>query len=328
MYLLVGGSGFIGTNFAKFLIENDYDFKIYDKNKSKFLPKCVNIVVGDIRDKKRLSKAMKGCDVVFHLATMPPSVRLSQYEIHDIDVNGTQNVLETAQENKVKKVIFTSSASHVYGLVEKRLCPIREECPLHPINEYGESKVLAEVLCKQTSETTSLQTIILRLSMSLGPYNFDPILVENLVSLFKNKRIVLPGDGTSKNQSIHVKDVSMVLLACAELSDILLSNQGIFNISGKEVLTMDEWIALVKHLSGSSSKVMHLPLFMAKGMVRMAWWLRRTNVHPSYLSLIAQDQYFDIGKAKHVLGWEPKYTVTEALEETIAFLKERHIWLK
>src|SRR4030043_61896 len=124
MWLLVGGSGFIGTNFAHYLRENGYDFKIYDKDKSKFLPRNINITLGDIRDKKKLSHSMNGCDVVFHLATVPPSVRLSHHEIYDIDVNGTQNVLSAASENRVKKVIFTSIASHVYCRVEKRSHPI------------------------------------------------------------------------------------------------------------------------------------------------------------------------------------------------------------
>ncbi|MCX6664436.1 MAG: NAD(P)H-binding protein, partial [Euryarchaeota archaeon] len=65
MWLLLGGSGFIGTNFARFLLENDYSFKIYDKQKSKYLPKNVETIIGDVRDKNKLSETMKGCETVF-----------------------------------------------------------------------------------------------------------------------------------------------------------------------------------------------------------------------------------------------------------------------
>jgi nucleoside-diphosphate-sugar epimerase len=83
MWLIIGGSGFIGTNFAKFLIENDCNFKIYDVNRSKYLPKNAKVVIGNIRDKTKLSKAMRGNNIVFHLATVPPSLKLSDQEIYE-----------------------------------------------------------------------------------------------------------------------------------------------------------------------------------------------------------------------------------------------------
>ena len=322
MWLIIGGSGFIGINFAKFLMENGYDFKIYDINKSKYLPMGVETIIGDVRDKTKLSKAMNGCDIVFHLATVPPSLKLPKNEVHDIDVNGTKNVLETAKENKVKKVIFTSSASHVYGIVDPGSCPLSEDCKLNPINEYGRNKVLSEELCKKAAENTDLKTIVLRLSMVLGPYNFDPILVENLKPLLMNKRVIIAGDGKSKSQSVHVQDVNTSLLACAEIQDASLSKHDIFNISGKEVLSIKESLELFKSVCDSKSKVSHLPLPVAKFMAYIAWMLNKTNVHPSYLRLMAEDQYFDISKAKRVLGWEPKYTVKDGLEDAIDFLRK------
>jgi len=322
VYLIVGGSGFIGTNFAKFLIENDYEFRIYDKQRSKFLPKGVNTVTGDVRDKFKLSQAMKGCDAVFHLVTIPPSSRLPDNEIYDIEVNGTKNVLDCAEKNGVKKVIFASSASHVYGLVEPGLYPLREDSRLNPVNEYGRNKVIAEGLCKKASENNGINTIVLRLSMVLGAYNFDPILIENMLPLFKNKRVVVAGDGKSKNQSIHVEDVNTALLYCGEISEGSLPKYDVFNISGRESLTMDEWIDLSKRVIGSDSNVVHLPFFLAKNMVRAAWCLRRTNIHPSYLDLMSCDQYFGIDKAKKVLGWESRRTIDEALRDTVDFLRK------
>lgn len=321
MYLLVGGSGFIGTNFALFLKRNDYDFKIYDIHRSKYLPKNIETTLGDVRDKTRLSQAMKGCNVIFHLATTPPSLRLPSEEIYDIDVNGTQNVLDCAEKIGVEKIVFASSASHVYGLVKPGSCPLKEDSKLNPINEYGENKVLAEELCKKAYEN-GLDTVTLRLSMVLGPYNFDPVLVENMIPLFTNKRVVIAGDGNSKNQSVHVEDVNNALLACADAS---LHKYEVLNISGKEVLTINEFMELSRKLVGSSSNVAHLPLPLVKNMVRIAWLLNRTKIHPSYLDLMAQDQFFDISKAKRVLGWAPKYKLTEALKETITFLKDQYI---
>jgi nucleoside-diphosphate-sugar epimerase len=60
-------------------------------------------------------------------------------------------------------------------------------------------------------------------------------------------------------------------------------------------------------------------------MASIAWKLGKTKIHPSYLSLMAQDQYFDISKAKHILGWEPKHTTEEAIKDTVKFLKEEYL---
>ena len=264
---------------------------------------------------------MSECEIVFHLATVPPSVRLSSGEIYDIDVNGTRNVLEAAEKNNIKRVVFTSSASHVYGLINKDICPLKEDCNLNPINEYGKNKVITEELYKKASDNGELKTIVLRLSMVLGPYNFDPILVENIISLLKNKRVIIAGDGKEKAQSIHVNDVNTALLACGEISEKLLPQNLILNISGEEVSSINGFINQLKSITNSKSKITHLPFFLAKGLVLIAWWSGRTNIHPSYLNLMSQDQFFDISKAKNILNWKPEYSTKKALEDTIEFMR-------
>jgi len=82
---------------------------------------------------------------------------------------------------------------------------------------------------------------------------------------------------------------------------------------------------LSKNVSGSTSKAMHLPFPLAKVMANIAWRLEKTKVHPSYLRLMAQDQYFDIRKAKHILGWEPKHAVEDAIKDSVEFLKKEYL---
>ena len=324
MWLVIGGSGFIGANFANFLTKQGIDFWIYDIKKSKYHPRNTRSILGDIRDEKKISNSMKDCDVVFHLATVPPGLKISENEIYDIDVNGTKNVLNAAVKNGVKRVIFTSSASHVYGAVKKEDCPIREDHKLRPINEYGRNKVLAERLCNEISQETNLETIILRLSMVVGPYNCDPILLENAKSILQNKKVIILGKGDGKGQSMHVQDVNTALLASVEKLKMTNKNE-IFNISGEETYTINEWINLFKQVSDSKSKNMHVPLSFAKIMASIAWKLNKTMVHPSYLDLMAQDQYFDISKAKKMLKWKPENSMEDALRSTIKYLKKEQI---
>ncbi len=321
MWLLIGGSGFIGTNFAHYLVDKGQNFLIYDTNRSTYLPKKAKIILGDIRDRKKLAQAMKDCDVVFHLATVPPSVRLSTQELYDIDVNGTKNVLALAAEHNVKRVVFTSSASHVYGLVKSTQYPLRESCPLNPINDYGKNKVLAERCCQEMSQTTDLQTIILRLSMVLGPYDFDPILQENVRLLLSNKPVRIAGTGLSKNQCVHVHDIITALRASATIKMSTDTHHEAFNISGNEVLTINEWMIVAKKACNSSSRITHVPFSLAKSIIYLSWMLHRTNIHPSYLDLMNVDQYFDIAKARSILNWQPHYAIENGIQDTVAFLK-------
>jgi nucleoside-diphosphate-sugar epimerase len=77
--------------------------------------------------------------------------------------------------------------------------------------------------------------------------------------------------------------------------------------------------------SKSTSEVTHISLFAGKCLAHIAWWLHRTKVHPSYLSLMAQDQYFDISKAKQILRWEPNFSSEDAIRDTIDFLKREYL---
>jgi len=79
---------------------------------------------------------------------------------------------------------------------------------------------------------------------------------------------------------------------------------------------------LSKCVVGSTSMAVHLPLSLAKSMVHIAWRLNMTNVHPSYLNLMAQDQYFDISKAKQILGWEPKHLIKDSIRDAADFLRK------
>ncbi|MEF8880103.1 MAG: NAD(P)-dependent oxidoreductase, partial [Candidatus Thermoplasmatota archaeon] len=298
----------------------NHSFKIFDKKQSKYIPEDVEQIIGDIRDKNRLEEAMEDVDVVFHMATVPPSVKLSKKEIHDIDVGGTKNLVDAAFENGVKKVVYTSSASHVYG-IPKSSPPIKENSGLNPVNEYGKSKVESEQILKNVSRQNQLNTIVLRLSMVVGPYNSDPILIENLRNFIHDKKVFVAGEGSSINQSMHIQDVNRALFAAAKNNSSIDSPYEVFNISGKEVLTVNEWMSTVKKICSSESKIVHLPVFLTKAMTSIAWFLNQSKIHPSYIDLLTHDQYFDISKAEKVLDWKPKHTAEEGLIKTVEFLE-------
>jgi UDP-glucose 4-epimerase len=153
-YFVTGGAGFVGSHFVDKLISKKHNVVVYDNlilgtkenikkhlNNSKF-----TFIKGDILNLKKLKKSIKGTDVVIHLAANSDIIKSSKSP--DVDLKngtiGTYNILESMRENKIKKIIFTSS-NVVYGEVKK--LPISENFgPLFPISFYGASKLASEAL--------------------------------------------------------------------------------------------------------------------------------------------------------------------------------------
>jgi len=115
-YLITGGSGFLGINLIRFLLEKGHsitNIDIVDFNYPEY--NQIKMIKGDIRDKEIVSQAMKDVDIVIHCAAALPLY--SKKDIFSTDVDGTRNILETALKNNVKRVIQISSTA-VYGIPE------------------------------------------------------------------------------------------------------------------------------------------------------------------------------------------------------------------
>ena len=130
-YLITGGAGFIGTNLTKQLLGEGHQVRIIDNyaggKKEERIQGEAEYIEGDIRNMDDLNKAMQGIDGVFHMAALPRvsfSVEHPQ-ETHDVNINGTLNVLLAARDNGVKRVVFSSSSS-TYGDQPKEVYPLAE----------------------------------------------------------------------------------------------------------------------------------------------------------------------------------------------------------
>ncbi len=147
--LITGGAGFIGSNLAEYLLRKGWQVRILDNLSTgkmenlTTVKKDVDFIKGDIRDQSLVGKAVLGCPIVFHQAALPSVLRSITEPLltHDVNVNGTLNVLLAAQRAGVKRLIFASSSS-VYG--DSEVLPRSEEifpCPLSP---YAVTKLTGE----------------------------------------------------------------------------------------------------------------------------------------------------------------------------------------
>ena len=139
-YLITGGAGFLGINMTRYLLERGHavvsldiaDFDYPEKNR-------IMEIKGDIRDRAMVDQAMKGVDFVIHTAAALPLYK--KEDIYSTDLDGTRNVLQSALDHNVQRVVHISSTA-VYGVPDHH--PLVENDRLHGVGDYGICKVKAE----------------------------------------------------------------------------------------------------------------------------------------------------------------------------------------
>jgi UDP-glucose 4-epimerase len=176
---VTGGAGFIGAHLVNSLasahagdiIVLDNLYRGYSRDS---LPSSVAFRHTDIRDPAAVADAVRGCDIVFHLAAQSNvmgAVADSGYAF-STNVLGTYTVLEAAAAAGVKRLVFTSSRE-VYG--DPKSIPVRETAPVRAKNAYGASKVAGEVYCRLAAQQ-GLETVVLRLANVYGPGDRDRVI--------------------------------------------------------------------------------------------------------------------------------------------------------
>ena len=163
--LVTGGAGFIGSNLVDKLIKEGHDVVIVDDmstGKKSNINEKAKFFNHDIR-KKFTDEIMNNVDVVFHLAALArvqPSIE-DPITYHDVNVNGTLNLLKACVDYNVNRFVFSSSSS-VYGDVEEKDLPTSESAELSPMSPYAIHKLIGEQYCKLFSKLYGIETVCLR----------------------------------------------------------------------------------------------------------------------------------------------------------------------
>lgn len=293
-YIVTGGAGFIGSNLTDALIAQGHDVLVLDDlstgEKGNINPKAT-FINADIRNVEAIKPHFAGIDGVFHLAALP-NVQLSienPMETHDINVNGTLNILIAAKDANVKRVVFSASAS-VYGNTETM--PLYEEMKPNPLSPYGLQKYIGEEYCRLFSQLYSLQTVSLRYFNVYGPRMASKGAYLNVIKNFmvqksQNKAMTITGDGQQTRDYIHVRDVVRANIAAMK-SDAVDIHE-VINIG-----------------SGKNHSVNQIAAFIGGPSVYIA-----PRVEPKH-------NLADNTKAKKLLRWVPQENLEEAIKELIA----------
>ena len=299
--LITGGAGFIGSHLVEHF-QGKAEVRVLDNLRSGYRKNIENFDVdfqlGDICDRAAVDKAMEGVDYVFHLAAMI-SVPESMSKIAEcIQINnlGMLNVLESASEHGVKKLCFSTSAA-IYG--DNPVVPKIETMFPEPKSPYAITKLDGEYYCKMFTQEGKLQTACLRYFNVFGPRQDPksayaaavPIFIEKALN---NEDLTIFGDGEQTRDFVFVKDVvaANAFFAQSEFT-------GVHNIAYGGKITINDLASEIIRLTGSKSKIIHLPE-------------RAGDVKHSMAA---------VDKLK-ATGFVPNHTFAEALEYTIEAWKK------
>lgn len=234
--LVTGGAGFIGSHLVDALIEQGHSVTVFDNFKTGNplnLNLRAKLIVGDICNKPEVSNAMRGCDVIFHLAALPAraSTLFSWQEIYETNVIGTVRLMDAASvgHNGLPiPVVYASSAS-VYDARNDGL--LKETDPLVCLSSQGAEKLCNEVQAQAAGLVRGLATCGLRFFNVYGPRQMPRSANAGVISIFADRvangqAVRFFGDGDQERDFIHVSDCVEMLLAARHHVDL---NAPVFN---------------------------------------------------------------------------------------------------
>lgn len=304
-FLITGGAGFLGINLVRYLLDRGHpvvsldiaDFNYPERNR-------VRAIKGDIRDRSSVDRAMEGVQIVVHAAAALPLYK--KEDIFSTDLDGTRNVLQSALEHGVERVIHISSTA-VYGIPDHH--PLYEDDPLHGVGPYGEAKVKAEQICLEY-RAKGMCVPIIRPKSFVGPERLGVFAL--LYDWAKDgKNFPMIGSGNNRYQLLDVEDLCEAIYRCATLDRDRVNDT--FNIGAKEFTTMREDYQAVLDAAGFGKKIIPFPAAPVIWTLRILEALRLSPLYKWVYETAATDSFVSIEKAERVLGFTPKYSNKEAL---------------
>jgi len=264
---------------------------------------AIEIVRGDVRDATFLRTAIRGSDVVLHLAALIgiPYSYVSPSSYVDVNVHGSLNVFLAARDAGVGRVVHTST-SEVYGTAQTR--PIREDHPLHGQSPYAASKIGADMMAEAMVRSFELPIVVLRPFNTYGPRQSQRAVIPTVVrqALDPKAERIEVGDTSTERDWLYVEDTARAFVAAATAP---LEYGSAYNAGSGTTVTVATMIEQVRAAVGTTK-----PVVSTQERMRPA--------HSEVRVLQADYARFASGS-----GWSPAFTFAEGIARTVAWWRAR-----
>lgn len=307
--LVTGAAGFIGSHLCeKLLAEGEqvigldnfdpfYDPDIKRANLAEVMKSgAFTLVEGDIRDSKCVEEILSGVDMIVHLAAkagVRPSIADPQ-TYQDVNVHGTQVLLEAARNYGVKNFIFGSSSS-VYGNNKK--VPFAETDNVdYPISPYAATKKAGELICYTYHHLYEMDINCLRFFTVYGPRQRPDLAIHKFARLIEaGKPIPVFGDGSMRRDFTYIDDIIQGIRGAMEQCQ----GYEIYNLGESRPVRLDELIEKLEEALGKKAIIERQPL------------------QPGDV----EQTYADVSKAEKKLGYRPQTEIEEGLKQFVTWLQ-------
>jgi UDP-glucuronate 4-epimerase len=310
--LVTGGAGFIGSHLVDSLLRDGHRVTVLE-NFDAFYPRATKeqnlsahrhnprwrLVEGDLRDLESVRTQIAGdLDAIVHLAAkvaVRPSIQ-DPIGYQEVNVRGTQNLLELARVSGVRQFVFASSSS-VYG-VNPRVPWREEDADLRPISPYASTKLSGEFLGRVYSHLYGIRFIALRLFTVYGPRQRPDLAIHKFARLMREGRpIPFYGDGTTRRDYTFVDDIVAGIRAALSYDRTMFE---VINLGNNRTVTMLEMVRGLEQALGVSAVMDRLP--EQPGDVPQTWAA--------------------IEKARSLLGYKPRTAYLDGLARFVEWLHE------
>ena len=319
---VTGGTGFIGSNVVRVLLEKGVDVRALCRrgsNRANLKGLEIEIVEGDLRDPPSIRRAMAGCELVFHVGALYSFWVRPKGQIYEVNVEGTRAIFETASTLGVEKIVYTSSVAAL-GLREDGR-PADESTPTsldRIVGDYKKSKYLAEQEALQYAETMPI--VIVNPSFPVGPRDIKPTPTGQTILDFLNRK--MPAYIDTGMNIVDVEDVALGHWLAVEKGE-----PGERYILGGENVSMKQMLDLLSDITDLPAPRFRVPYrpILALSYVNAALcklFPRCTpRMTPETIRMSSHSMYFDPGKAIRELGF-PQTPARVALEKAVAWFRD------
>jgi len=303
--LITGGSGLLGSNLISYLNQKKYKIFVLDKNLTKKkIKKKITFLKVNFENIKYVSQVIKTYKIntIFHLGAQTQVLKgiENPYQTLMTNVVGTLNFLETIRKLNKKIIFIYSSSDKAYG--EANLKGYKENTTLGGVYPYDVSKSASDLICQSYAKTYNLKVGIIRCANIFGPgdKNLKRIVPETIISLIKNKPIVIRSNGNSIRNYIFVEDVCEAYELL--MKKMLKTNKSLFiyNIGSKINFSVKQIILRISKIYG-------------------------TKININILNNSKKEIFFqklNYSSALKNLKWKPKTSFDKGIKKTIDYYKK------
>lgn len=316
--LVTGAGGFLGSHVAERLVADGLGVRALarEANVPRWLAaRGAEVVVGDVTSAETQRRAVAGCEVVIHAASLVTEVAMPDSEYFRVNAEASETLARSAARAGVRRFVFVGSTSVHRPNTGRAL---DERSPLEPEDAYGRSKAEAERRLASVGAETGMALVVIRPSRIYGPRDASLARVFRAIA---RGRFLLVGSCTAEVDFVYVTDVA------GAIASAVSRGAGVYLVGGRERVTLERFFAEIAAALGRTLPGLRLPLgpaIVAAALVARAYTAfgREPPIAPKRFAFFKNSRVVDSTRARAELDYRPAVDLGDGISRAAAWYRE------